>query len=274
MISLCKYNGNASVRSRLEKEDRGHGSQTKSTVDGAKAGGGTGLGAAVRLAGGVVAICAGVDELAGAVVLALDQFLILESLVEVASLGDVISRLQVEGTLDAVKLGGLNSAHVTGNVESSTNASQLREAVNAGEVGVVGDLEVVRDLGEEREADVGELLIGDNGKSLANGCQVGGGEAVKAVVVKTERSVQGLEGGHLKGTDETERQVGGPDEVGERDSELLVVVGEGERVRDVAELHVDLVDVAVVSNEDGLGLLDVDALKGAKGSVLDVDLVG
>lgn len=111
MISLCKYNGNASVRNHLEKEDSGHGSETKSTVDCAKAGGSTGLGAAVtaRLAGGLVAVCAGVDELALAEELALNELLVVEGLVESASLGNVASGLQVEGTLDAVKLRSLDT---------------------------------------------------------------------------------------------------------------------------------------------------------------------
>ena len=135
-------------------------------------------------------------------------------------------------------------------------------------------MEVAGDLSELREADVANLLVGDNGKSLANGSQVGGGKSVETVVVQTKRSVEGLEGRHLKGTDETESQVGGPDEVGQGNSELLVVVGEGQRVRDVTKLHADFVDVAVVGDEDGVGLLDVDALEGAKGSVLDFDVVG
>lgn len=109
MISLRKYNGNASVRSRLEKEDSGHSGKTKSTVDCAQAGGGTSLGAAVRLAGRLAALLTGVDELALAEVLALDELLILEGLVESAGLGDVVSRLQVEGTLDAVQRGSLNA---------------------------------------------------------------------------------------------------------------------------------------------------------------------
>ena len=109
MISLCKYNGNASVRNRLEKEDCGHGSKTKSTVDGAKAGGSTSLVAAAALAGRLASGDGGVDELALAEVLALDELLVLERLVERASLGDVVSGLEVEGTLDAVKLGGLDT---------------------------------------------------------------------------------------------------------------------------------------------------------------------
>jgi len=109
MISLCKYNGNASVRNRLKKEYSGHSSKTKSTVDGAQTGGGTSLVATAALAGRLASGDGGVDELALAEVLALDELLVLEGLVKSASLGDVISGLEVEGTLDAVKLWGLDT---------------------------------------------------------------------------------------------------------------------------------------------------------------------
>ena len=107
-----QYDGNASVRSCLQKEDGSHGSKTKGTVDSAEAGSGTSLGVAVRLAGRLVAVCAGVDELALAVELALDELLVLERLVEAgACVADITSRLQVEGTLDAIKGRCLNASH-------------------------------------------------------------------------------------------------------------------------------------------------------------------
>jgi hypothetical protein len=165
-------------------------------------------------------------------------------------------------------------AHVSGDVESTTNALEQRETVNGGEVGVVGDLKVVGDLGQHGEADVGDLLVGDDSKGLTDGGQVGGGKGIEAVVVQTKRSVEGLKGRHLEGTNETESQVGGPDEVGQSNRELLVVVGESQRVRDITKLHVDFVNVAVVGDEDGIGLLDVDTLEGAESSVLNADVVG
>lgn len=135
-------------------------------------------------------------------------------------------------------------------------------------------MQVVGDLGELREADVGNLLVGNNGKSLADSGKVGGGEGLETVVVETKRSVEGLKGGHFDGTNKTEGHVSGPDEVGQGDGKGLVVIGKGQRVRDVTKLHVDFVDVTVVGDEDGLDLLDVDTLEGADSSVLDVDLVG
>jgi hypothetical protein len=110
MISLSKYNRNASVQNRLEKEDSGHSSKTKSTVDGAQAGGSTSLVITVALASRLASSDRRVDELALAEVLALDELLVLEGLVERAGLGDVASGLEVEGTLDAVKLRGIDAA--------------------------------------------------------------------------------------------------------------------------------------------------------------------
>jgi hypothetical protein len=114
VISLCKYNGHASVRNSSEKEDSSHGSKAKSTVDCAESGSGTGLGIAVAagLVGGLVAACTGVLKLALAVELAaLNELLVLKGLVEVgASISDIAGRLEVEDTLDAVKCGSLDTS--------------------------------------------------------------------------------------------------------------------------------------------------------------------
>jgi hypothetical protein len=165
-------------------------------------------------------------------------------------------------------------AHVTTNVERGTDPLEGRETLNLVELGVVGDLEVAVDLLEHGEGEVGQLLVGNEGKGLADAGQVGGREALEAVVVETEGAVEGLERGHRDGTAEAESHVGGPDEVGQTDLDVLVVVGKGERVGNVAELHIDFVDEAVVGNEDGFDLLDVHTLEGAESGVLDVDLVG
>lgn len=165
-------------------------------------------------------------------------------------------------------------AEVAAHVESTANALELRETVNLDELGVVGNLNVAVDLGKEREGNVVELLVGDNSNSLTNAGQVGGREGLETVVVQTKRSVEGLEGGNGDGTAETESQVASPDEVGKLDLDGLVVVGKGQRSGDVAKLHGDGVNVAVVGNEDLVSLLNVDALERAESSVLDVDLVG
>ena len=163
---------------------------------------------------------------------------------------------------------------VTGHVESSTNALKLGKTVDLNKLRVVGDLQVVGDLGEEREGDVVELLVGNNGDGLTDGGQVGGREGIEAVVVETERTVEGLEGRNGDGTAEAESQVASPDQVGELNLDGLVVVGKSQGGGDVAELHGDLVNVTVVGDEDLISLLNVDTLERTKSRVLDVDLVG
>jgi hypothetical protein len=96
--------GNASVMYRLDEENSSHGSETKGTVHRTQSRGSTLLVAAGLLLG-LGALGAGVLKLTLAVESALDKFLLLEVLVEGARVGDVIRRLDVEGTLDGVKLG-------------------------------------------------------------------------------------------------------------------------------------------------------------------------
>lgn len=163
--------------------------------------------------------------------------------------------------------------HVTTDIKGSTDALQLRD-LNLLESRVVGDLQVLADLSKERERQVAHLVVADNGKSLGNLCQVGCGERLKTAGVDTERAVELCEGGEGDGSDGTEGQVGGPDEVGQLNLNLLVVVGKVKRVGDVAQLHLDLVDVRVVGNLDGIGHDDVDALEGAHTGVLNGDLLG
>lgn len=86
-------------------------------------------------------------------------------------------------------------SEVTAHVESSTDALEDRETIDLDELGVVGNLKVAGDLGELGERDVGQVLVGDKGNSLADGSKVGSREGLETVVVETERAVQALEGG-------------------------------------------------------------------------------
>jgi hypothetical protein len=99
---------NASVISFLEKENSGHGGKAKGTVDSAESSGGTGL-VTISLLGALVALTSGVDKLTLTPVATLDELLLLEGLVGSAGLGDVVSGLEVEGTGNAVELGGGNA---------------------------------------------------------------------------------------------------------------------------------------------------------------------
>lgn len=163
--------------------------------------------------------------------------------------------------------------HVTADVESTTDALQQRQSVNSHESRVVGDFQVIVNLGQEREGEVVQLVVSDNGKSLADLSQVGCGERLETIVVETERAVELSKGRHRDGTAETESKVGCPDQVGQRDLDGLVVVRKVKGAGDVAKLHGDIVDVTVVGNLESLGLLDVDTRQGADGSVLDIDLL-
>jgi hypothetical protein len=109
VISLSNRNRNARIRNHLDKEDGSHGSKTESAVDCAEGVRSAGLVVAAGRVSGAVASCARVFDLTTAEVLSANNLLALEGLVNVTVLGDVAGRLQVEGTLDKVELGGLDT---------------------------------------------------------------------------------------------------------------------------------------------------------------------
>jgi hypothetical protein len=91
----------------LEEENSGHSGKTKSTSSGAESGSSTSrVVARATLLGTLVALTSRVDELALALVATLDELLVLEGLVGSAGSGDVVGGLEVEGTGNAVELGG------------------------------------------------------------------------------------------------------------------------------------------------------------------------
>jgi len=90
----------------LEKENSGHGSKAESTSGGAESRGGASGVVGATLLGALVALTSGVDELALALVATLNELLLLQGLVGSASLSDVVGGLEVEGTRNAVELGG------------------------------------------------------------------------------------------------------------------------------------------------------------------------
>lgn len=89
----------------LNEENGGHSSETKSAVKRAECGGSALLLVTTVGTAAVGSLGTGAVEVGLAGELALDQLLVLESLVRRARGGDVITRLDVERTLDLLKLG-------------------------------------------------------------------------------------------------------------------------------------------------------------------------
>jgi hypothetical protein len=164
--------------------------------------------------------------------------------------------------------------HVTADIECTADGLEQRQTVHRHEGGVVGQAQIVVDLSDERQGQVAELLVSDDGKGLADLSQVGGGEGLERVLVETQGAVELLKRRQRDGPAGAEGQVGGPDQVGQLDDNSLVVVGEIERGGNIAKLHLDLGDVAVVGDLERLGLLDVDAGERLEPGVLDVDGIG
>lgn len=92
----------------LDEEDGGHGGKAEGTVHGAQSRGRALLVAVAALLVAPGAFGARVVELTLAEIFALNQLLLGQRVVELACLGDVIRRLNVERSLDLLQLGGLD----------------------------------------------------------------------------------------------------------------------------------------------------------------------
>jgi len=163
---------------------------------------------------------------------------------------------------------------VTVHVNGTTDGVENGEAANVRELGVVLHRETASNGGKLGEGDVGRLLAADNGQSATDVGEVRSLDALEEVAVKTEGAVHGSERGNADGRSVGNVDPVGPDQVGKDDGNVAAVGVDIEVITDVAQLHGDVVQVVVVLDVDGLGDLEVDALKGRQVSVDDADAVG
>lgn len=154
-------------------------------------------------------------------------------------------------------------------VQGTADSGELGEAVNDHEGGVVGKLETTTDSGELGEAGADKVLAADERQGATNRGEVGGGEVGKVVGVEAARAVERGERGEAGGGDVAHGDVVGPDEVGEAGRDVVAVGLDDERRGDVAELHVDLLEVVVVGNSHAVDRLEVDTIEAVQLRVLN-----
>jgi hypothetical protein len=162
----------------------------------------------------------------------------------------------------------------TGQVNSTTDNGQLLEAINNGELGVVGQLEGTTDRLEGVGSDVGELGARDDSERLANLSQLGEIGRGEGVVDESSGAVDLLEDGEVHVTSVTEGDVVGPLELGERSVDTLSVGLDGEQVRDVGKGNINRLEVPVVVDVKGGSSNQVDTGERAQEGVRDKDGVG
>jgi len=163
---------------------------------------------------------------------------------------------------------------VTVHVNGTADGVEDGEAAHVSELGVVLHRETASNGGKLGEGDVGRLLAADDRQSATNVGEVRSLNALEEVAVKTEGAVHGSERGNADGGGVGNVDPVGPDQVGEHDGDVAAVGVDVEVVADVAELHGDVVQVVVVLDVNGLGDLEVDALKGRQVGVDNADAVG
>lgn len=137
-----------------------------------------------------------------------------------AGAGDDLLRLDIETTLDILKLWQLRGSEVSGEINGTSDRCQGCKADGI-ESSVVGNLVCSSNALQSRECDVGKLAVSNNGQTsytsceVSNGGQIWCGNAVHVVSVKSEGSVDGCQGRNLNARDVSEGHVGSPDQVGE-----------------------------------------------------------
>ena len=211
-----------------------------------------------------------------------------------AGVGDVTSGGQSKGTLDIVERGeidpvvktsaflleqerpreGLQNllAEVTTKLDGTTDISQLGEASDLLEGGVVDNRQTTTNGGDGREGDVGKISVVDERNVTRRGLgHVGGREALEVVGVESGGSIDNLERGGGELGDVGNGHVGDPDEVGERHAESLTVGLDVEVGGQVLELGLELGQTTVVVDVHGANGLQVNTIQVLEESVRDSD---
>lgn len=204
----------------------------------------------------------GLADVGVTVDVALLMLLVPGGAVELVRLG-----VDVDTTLDEVEGWDLGGVEVTVEVNGTTNRLDLREAEDGLELGVVSDLEATVDLGQLREGDVGELLVGDNGERATELLELRTFDTLDGVVDEAKRGVDVGQVWQVDVGDIAEGDVVGPDELRERCGDLLGVEGDVKRVGNGLDVDIDLLEILVVVDVEGANLLDVDTLKRVETSV-------
>ena len=159
-------------------------------------------------------------------------------------------------------------------VNGTSNSLQLLESIDRTEVSVVADLVGTVDSLQVGKRDVLEVGVAVESERATNGSQVRGRNIGHVVLVESKRSVDGSQGRHGERADVAQSHVVGPLEVGELDLHVLVVCLEVQALRDVAELHANLLEVRVVVDVKDANLHQVDTVERVELSVGDQDVLG
>lgn len=155
-------------------------------------------------------------------------------------------------------------------VDSTTNAFQLREASDNVKGGVVGNVESTSDHREHWEGDVCKLAVADEGQVVTNLSKVSCGDVLESARVEADGAVDGSERRCRELGAVGNAHVLCPDQVGEVDGELPVVAVDVNGIGDIADLHADGHEIAVVVDLHAIGDLKVNPVQRGELSVGDV----
>jgi len=193
--------------------------------------------------------------------------LALDALKVAAVIGDVLGGQESESTLYFLDGREGDVLEHAGEQSSSVDILKRAEAVDGSQSTVIGYLKTTNDCGELGESQVGKLVVADKGEGSSNPGQVGGGQGLEEVAVESQGLIDSAEGWNRDAGCVAHRNGASPQEIRKIDLQLHSVGGDGQLSLDVVQGHVNLGQVEVVCNGDGISLEKVNSLQSREASV-------
>lgn len=159
-------------------------------------------------------------------------------------------------------------------VNSSSNGLQCLEAIDDLQLSVVRDLVSATNRLEHGEGNVGQLSVVVEHERRADRGQVRCGQALEEILVETHGSVDGTERRQFDVAAVAESHIVSPLQVGERSRETSAVGLDRQGLADVSKLGLNLSQIRVVVDIEGINGLQVDSVQGRELGVGDQDIGG
>lgn len=160
----------------------------------------------------------------------------------------------------------------TGEVDGTGDGFELRE-VDRAELVVASDQETTVDSLQNGKAEVVEVRVVLENKVTSLG-KVGSRKRRELVTPETQLTLKLLERGKRDGADVTDGQVRTRGQVGKQDFEILVVTSEVDQVGGVLEVvHVNLLEVGVVGDDELADSVERDSVQGSQASVDNLNVI-
>ena len=138
---------------------------------------------------------------------------------------------------------------------------QLGKPIDDFQLRVVVNLESSSNLCQEWEIKLSHLLVTDERKSLFNFGEVLASDGRDSGVSEIHATIDGLKRREGDGTSTSQSYIVAPDEVWERNSNVLGVESHGNGLTGILQVHRDIFEILVVVDLESFHSLEVNAVE-------------